>query len=742
MGPGNKAKGSAGRASTGPPTVKRAVTPILLVLRQEGVKEDDRKLNDANRVKLWIINHIDDFCVNVFGRSEDWKHLVTDHEGVLAKRLAERPWSDIVDSSKGKYQDPDKEKYQVYFTTLPLVPPVDPVCNKLCSQGSGLEVKSQGNIPRPYPEDPFFMNLSPKDLPPQFSMELKNSGAEEIVSYEAGKHRLRSVPDMPERVRDRLVGLSGATPKFKDAIRTLHRESQKKAFPKIWLLEIPSSVFPQIMTSKKLLYWESVMFRDSTALELDEARSLMKRKQFKEDDFNKLRELLKDMRGNFVYYYRPDRTPSIPPADKLAMPWVVYDQRSTPAKVYSSAEKKYIKRLCGMDEPGILDGPLWAVSIWQTQAEDGLPIEGGADPKDPVIKGGVALFKMNPPYEFPTAHAFFPAVDDPLLDEIAFLSSSYLEELYKSLNENDLRLFIENVFYVKGKLDFGLSKFLSCFFYVGEAEEAHGAMMMALDAAIKHWQCRTETTMTDVSSFKADPIMKIEKNIIVGFGTGCDGYSESPNPKHVYAQLEDWYKNLDDTEKEEVKNSYEIEVKGYSSPYGERRGQVNVELRDNRAWKIAQSLKLVLSKEGMNIDLKPLQPKEDPPQGPPPDPKKKPASVPLYFKGESRVEYPTKNLSHLFAPLGSTLCEIIENTKEALTSVNGVPIDNDPKDRIGWVILRRSEERKHTQYVKEKGKYNAAGPLAGYRMVGHAKFEKDGKEIVRVLLYVIPAFWK
>ena len=710
----------------------RAVTPIVFILQPEGIKEKDYNLTDADCVRLWIINHIDDFCIKIKSPNEIWKHKSTDHQGILAERSKNKTWSYL-----GK---PEKDNYQVYFSTIPLKPPIEQICSGLgIPENNALKPESADNIPRPYPNDPLFLRISKRDQPGNFVSELKNISMNNEVTFDNSKNLLRSIPKMPLDIRDKLLNLRNANSNFKRVINILYEESHKEKLPKIWLVKVPSSIINKSMSLGKLSYWQSVMYRDSTEKKLQDYRTLEKQRLITKCIFNDLKILLNEMRGDRLQWFFPEIKPQY--SFELRIPYIVYDDRS---KLSKNDE------MCGIPSPGVLKGPVWLISRSEIDDSAAIPDEkpsSEAKTKSteppPDAKLGIEIFKMNNKYTLPVCNPAFPAVDHPVIDEIhsGLMINHYVENLYTPVSEIEFRAYICSIFQ-KYNFDKQESEFLSNFFYIGEADSPTGSIMLALDGAIKHLQCKIESTMTDCSSYKASPILKLEKNLIVGFGTGCDGYSESPNPKHVYTQIINWWKSLDDSEKSEIKNSYEIEIKGYSSPLGES-NRVNVELRNNRAWKIAHSLKLILQNEGKSIRLINEKAKKKEP----PDPSQKQDDIPVYFIGEEDKIYPTKNLSFLYAPMGSTLCDLLEEGTEAQKVAESLSKDNDPKDRIGWIIFRRSELRKNNQFVREKGVFNAAAPIAAYRLFigAHAKIERkygeQSSSFIRTLLYVVPAFW-
>ena len=729
----------------------------MMIIKPEGVPESCFKFKGAEDVRLWVINHINDFCIRVCDQQSNWEHKATDHEGILAERTKERRWAEI--------KDPEKGKFQVYFSTVPLPASLDDICNGLGTQNDKpLIAEIRENIPRPYPDDPFFIRLNKRDWPPDFLRELKKICPNDSpVSYVLDKSWLRSEPKMPLEIKDQLLSLKKPTRQYKLAIQKLYANSQELTFLKIWMMQIPSPAFTQLISMKKLFYWEAVMYRDSTSRELNEFRELERKKLFTTESLKELKELLRQMIGRRLQFFYPGSSREV--SHYLKTPWLVYERRSVPEN-----------EMCGLPLSVATSGPVWVISTNEITESSSIPKENedktsgekSTEPEKPPpdAKAGTEIFQMmkNPPkFTLPFCNEkFFPPIDDPIIDmvEKKLADNNYVRNLYqKKITEKVLWAFIQSVLeegydnnvsltvkkWREDKVPKKICEFLSCFFYIGEAKSYQGAIMMALEGAIRHMENRTEVLMKDIMSFKADPIMKIEKDLIVGFGTGCDGFSESPNPKHVYSQLSEWWATLNDEDKSEIKSSYEIEVIGYSSPFGESK-RVNLELRQNRAWKIAHSLKMILeaNKAKASVELKELKLKEGqtPPQNPPySDPAKPPERISLYFYGEPKNIYPIKDLTTLYAPMGATLCDVLDESSLAKNAVSQIDPDNDPRDRIGWVIFRRSELRKNCQFVSEKGVYNAAAPVAGYRFLWKASGVVRN-DTTRALVYVIPAFWK
>lgn len=95
----------------------------------------------------------------------------------------------------------------------------------------------------------------------------------------------------------------------------------------------------------------------------------------------------------------------------------------------------------------------------------------------------------------------------------------------------------------------------------------------------------------------------------VYFASGSDAFSEEEVPRHVFSQVLNWWKNIDDVRKDFIKDCSYIEVIGYSSKKGLRK--VNKRLRSDRAWKTAKSLQLILKHEGTSLNLVPIEKSSD-----------------------------------------------------------------------------------------------------------------------------------
>jgi hypothetical protein len=385
----------------------------------------------------------------------------------------------------------------------------------------------------------------------------------------------------------------------------------------------------------------------------------------------------------------------------------------------------------GGEQGMMMEGPWWFYSISEDFGESKAKVnkEGKIEPKE---EGGVGnqlhLYAMKTTYKLPEATNLLPKITDPVLDEIENAVAPLFRNYSSASAVRDGEVFSRIQETLKRSPHAKQAEMIKRYFYLSLAKNHNQCIMFGLDGAARHWRTAIEYEQQDISSSGASRII-IPTHVVVGFATGNDGFSESGTPKHVYMQLRDWYINLCKTDKDEFKSSYEIIVKGYTSALGA--ADYNERLRGYRAWKTAQSLKKLLESEGWKLNLTEGQPTSSNPQTKPSGP------IPVSYYAADMVKEPKADPS-LYRPAGSTVLDLLESSPEARVTVKGVPVDNDPRDRVCVIEFRRALEEKTVQYVKEKAVYNAAHALGAYRVLLARQL---GDERL-MLMYAVPAFWR
>ncbi len=498
----------------------------------------------------------------------------------------------------------------------------------------------------------------------------------------------------------------------------------------LYVIKISTGILPRKAGVGKMSYWETVMYQESTDKALNKFRDLQAKKLFTEADLTQLKTLLDQMRGEKVFKLVGDKDKNYEyPGDYLPLnlPQRLYDPAKVPGGTIFHPGR-------GISTSGPDEGPYWLcceskdIATAATKTEDS--VETPAEEPPPIVGATIALYKMNKSYRKPRSVDFLPPIENKIIKEIK-------DEIDIKLNNKQIFEKIKKKFKNAKDSVYGKHaqfyrehwKEISKYFYFGEAESYNSSIMYALDGAATHWKCHLESRSEDfMKSEKSDTQITIRTNVVVGFATGSDGFSESITPKHVYYQLKDWWDNLCDTDKKEIFQSSEINVIGYTSMLGGET-PVNIDLRENRSWRTAKSLQLLLENQSgfdKQLELIPFSKTGIVNKN----------KIPLSYGGrEDMSAFPSQHLPHLFSPAGSTICDLhIKNDPLASKAVKQVDTKNNPKDRIALIIFTRKLQRETTQFVSIKGNFNAAHVLSSYRVLLY--------EPNRVLVYAIPGTWK
>ena len=68
--------------TSGVPVKSIGVVPTMFLFKPDG---ENIKYDDFESVRLWVINHIDDFYLNPYGKNTNWNKNGTNFEGCLVK---------------------------------------------------------------------------------------------------------------------------------------------------------------------------------------------------------------------------------------------------------------------------------------------------------------------------------------------------------------------------------------------------------------------------------------------------------------------------------------------------------------------------------------------------------------------------------------------------------------------------------------------------------------------------------
>ncbi len=215
----------------------------------------------------------------------------------------------------------------------------------------------------------------------------------------------------------------------------------------------------------------------------------------------------------------------------------------------------------------------------------------------------------------------------------------------------------------------------------------------------------------------------------VYFASGSDAFSEEEVPRHVFAQILSWWNTLDRVGKEFILTSSHIEVIGYSSAAGSK--GLNKRLREDRAWKTARSLQLILEQfEGpagkMSYPLekvdsvKEITPSNTGPKN-------------IYHYDEVLELYPKVKISE----------SALDNSKSASKKHNRQANDDSKHDRCVSMIFHHviddEDTEKTTLGIKST---TAVMAFPASRVSRLATIKEKDKENYRSLMYLCPAYFE
>ena len=266
---------------------------------------------------------------------------------------------------------------------------------------------------------------------------------------------------------------------------------------------------------------------------------------------------------------------------------------------------------------------------------------------------------------------------------------------------------------------------LSNAFQVGIASDRETCTMLALNSVAA--QAKTFVTSAGIDYLKEgkgdDYLYSVKR---VYFATGSDSFSDDMVPKHVYFQLKGWWKNLGDVnpnEIEELKDSEMIEVIGFSSRFTTETTQDdNERLRRDRAWKTAEALKLVLEDDDISTTVTD-------------SPAAKNDGVTIYYRGAPLDKYPGETLFSQYDV--SFVEDVIDTNKIEVADIKARSIaDNSCEDRVCLIVFKRPRP-KGEQITKHVIETNNALPIYQYKTIVLFKKSTE-RENELVLMYACP----
>ena len=256
--------------------------------------------------------------------------------------------------------------------------------------------------------------------------------------------------------------------------------------------------------------------------------------------------------------------------------------------------------------------------------------------------------------------------------------------------------------------------------------------------AALYWKFSVRSEFDDsIKSELANENLKLSTNIKFYFDTNTDAFSESLTPLHIYSQIKSWWGSLSEPDRFNIFNCNYITVQGFTSKMGDE--SINKSLRNNRAWKTAQSLWLLLKKEFNDCPLKktlisPIEGNQCVPQIIDPEDR---LNVPIIYWGV--VGQP----SNLFLIPCTNMNVMLNKDKkiveEAIKKHYQKFPDDDPNHRIVIISFVQVIPAYVEQYLKEEIRMIAASPICGYRVVYYHQSYKP--ESGKMLVYILPPSW-
>ena len=274
-------------------------------------------------------------------------------------------------------------------------------------------------------------------------------------------------------------------------------------------------------------------------------------------------------------------------------------------------------------------------------------------------------------------------------------------------------------------------------FHICTEDSELKCLMLGVSNAIENWRFSISTYHSDLVSSK-----KFRSSCIISvkpfyFATGSDAYSNEIVPKHVFYQIKEWWDDqLYDYQRKEIAEEVaEIEVIGYSSKKT-RDESDNRRLRDDRAWKTAKCLELVIKNALKNRTTKIVPCLASSEQfkriGVSPKPVVVAEKLPIFYVGEGDLAiYPNRSIFRLE---GNYVMDLVLDTQVSVKEPLKASTD-DPEDRACLVIFKRAIPDEVNQIIKSVVITNNASPIFTYRKI---LSQEMGGGKIRVVVFVCP----
>ncbi len=252
------------------------------------------------------------------------------------------------------------------------------------------------------------------------------------------------------------------------------------------------------------------------------------------------------------------------------------------------------------------------------------------------------------------------------------------------------------------------------FFHAAVGGTPERAMMAALNDASKRWQTLSQASSLDVAQKggKERFLYSVKR---VFFATGCDNLSNDVVPKHVYYQLQSWWDHLPLSTREVLEASIEVLVIGYASKAGSDAD--NQRLREDRAWKTAKSLELVMKDAYLQGE----------------SPKNK---IPITWRPTSPSVFPDPGIFNAYQDIAFTE-DVVDSS--AVDAIQPRDVNDDRQsDRIALILFKREMPKEIPQMIEDINVTDTAMPIFEYKLLYH-RGPVPGKSTKHlVIMYICP----
>jgi hypothetical protein len=486
-----------------------------------------------------------------------------------------------------------------------------------------------------------------------------------------------------------------------------------------------------------LEFWESVIFHNSEHPDVVAVRDKFKNNGATQRDFDKLRGKVEEIRGDHLIGYTSDvlqlygvvfwdgeikyvsKPPQSPPLGDLPFlldgdAHLAYPRPQSRSGVLSPDAREQAGQ-----------GPFWLESEYRNTEEEA---EGGGlskkkSHKEVHLYDMLARVREGLPFADPASA--ITVTDDKLFEKLRnpVLSAEWRQDRY---SDQKVRRIVGSLL---GENELARS------FFVGYGNDWNSSLLNALDDAALYWKHRILSSFDDVAKDGApDKRFDLATYTKVSFDTKTDAFSESVAPAHVYTQLSYWWSQLSVEERSTFLNCDYVTVEGHTSEAGGP--TINVSLAEERAWKTAGSLWLLLENEYWQKPWKKrmLFPEKNQPLSAHPPTQR--GQVPIFYSG-----IPGPPSTSLLVPYASTRMPLTQDDKLVQDAIANHRPNDEPEHRIAIIGFHQLLPPYTEQMLSETIRVVTATPIVGYRVV---LFDQPNEKVrpCRMLVYVRSPLWK